>query len=109
MAAQEAMWIKGFLNYIGHTRLKAVIIYEDNQSMIDLTKNSEMYSCSKYIDVHFHWLWQIIDEDVKITWIESSNQAADELMKALPTIAYQKFIKMLYMTNKVRNESNCQD
>ena len=30
MAVQETMWIKDFLNHIDHTRLKAVIIYEDN-------------------------------------------------------------------------------
>ena len=54
MAAQKAMWIRGFFNHIGHTALKAVIIYEDNWSMIDFMKNPEVYSCSKHIDVHFH-------------------------------------------------------
>ena len=72
-------------------------------------KNSEVHSHSKHIDVCFHWLCQIIDEGVKITWIESSNQAADGLMKALPTVTYQKFIKMLCMINKVRSEPNHQD
>ena len=61
-----------------------------------------MHSYSKYIDVCFYWLCQIIDEGVRITWIESSNQAADGLMKALPAVAYQKFIEMLYMTDKVK-------
>ena len=109
MAVQEAMWIRGFLNHVSHTGLKAVTIYEDNQSTIDLIKNPEVHNCSKHIDVCFHWLRQIINEGVKITWIESSNQAANGLTKALPTVAYQKFIKMLYMTNKVRSELNCQD
>ena len=109
MAVQEAMWIRDFLNHVGHTGSKAVIIYEDNQSTIDLTKNPEMHNHSKHINIHFHWLCQIIDEGVKITWIESSNQAADGLTKALPAVVYQKFIKMLYMTDKVRNEPNRQD
>ena len=109
MAVQEAMWIRGFLNHVGHTESKAVTIYEDNWFMINFMKNSEVHSCSKHIDICFHWLQQIIDEGVKITWIESSNQTADELMKALPVIVYQKFIKMLYMTDKVRNEPNRQD
>ena len=109
MTVQEAMWIKGFLNHIGHTRLKTVTIYEDNQSTIDLTKNPEVHSCSKHIDVHFHWLHQIIDEGIKITWIESSNQAANGLTKALPAVAYQKFIEMLCMTDKVRSKPNRQD
>ena len=109
MAAQKAMWIRGFLNYISHTGSKAVTIYEDNQSMINLTKNPEVHNHSKHIDIHFHWLHQIIDEGVKITWIESSNQAADGLTKALPVVVYQKFIEMLCMTDKVRSESNHQD
>ena len=54
MAVQEIMWIKDFLNHIGHTRLKAVTIYEDNQSTIDLMKNSEVHNHSKHIDIHFH-------------------------------------------------------
>ena len=109
MTVQETMWIKNFLNHISHTELKAVIIYEDNWFMIDFMKNLKVHSCSKYINVHFHWLWQIINEGVKITWIKSSNQATNGLTKALPVIAYQKFIEMLYMTDKVRNEPNRQD
>ena len=109
MAAQEAMWIRGFLNHVGHTGSKAVTIYEDNRSMIDLMKNPEVHSRSKHIDVRFHWLRQIIDEGIRITWIESSNQAADGLMKALPAVAYQKFIEMLCMTDKVRSKPNRQD
>ena len=88
MTAQETMWIRDFLNHIDHTKSKAVIIYEDNQFTIDLTKNSEMHNCSKHIDVCFHWLHQIIDEGVRITWIKSSNQTANGLTKALPMIAY---------------------
>ena len=66
MAVQKTMWIRHFLNHVDHTTLKAITIYEDNQSMIDLTKNSEVHNYSKHIDVHFHWLCQIIDEGVKI-------------------------------------------
>ena len=54
MAVQKTIWIRGFLNHINHTTLKAVIIYKDNQSIINLTKNSEVYSYSKHIDVCFH-------------------------------------------------------
>ena len=109
MTAQEAIWIRGFFNHVDHTELKAVIIYEDNWSMIDLIKNPEVHSCSKYIDVCFHWLCQIIDEGIRITWIESSNQAVNGLMKALPVVVYQKFIEMLCMTDKVRSKPNRQD
>ena len=109
MTVQEAMWIRGFLNHISHTGLKAVTIYEDNQFMIDLTKNPEVHSHSKHIDVRFHWLCQIIDEGIRITWIESSNQAANGLTKALPAVTYQKFIEMLCMTDKVRSKPNRQD
>ena len=54
MAVQEAMWIKGFLNHVDHTELKAVIIYEDNWFTIDFMKNSEVHSYSKHINVCFH-------------------------------------------------------
>ena len=70
--------------------------------MIDFMKNPEVHSCSKHINICFHWLHQIIDEGVRITWIESSNQATNGLIKALPAVAYQKFIEMLYMTDKVK-------
>ena len=109
MAVQKIMWIRGFLNYINHTELKTITIYKDNWSIIDLMKNSKMHNHSKHIDVHFHWLCQIIDEDIKITWIKSSNQTADGLTKALPVVVYQKFIEMLYMTHKIRSELNHQD
>ena len=73
MTAQKIMWIKSFLNHISYIRSKTVIMYENNQSTIDFTKNSEMHSYSKHINIHFHWFHQIIDEGIKITWIESSN------------------------------------
>ena len=97
-AVQEAVWFKDFLNHVNHI-IELIMIYENNCSAIALTKNPEIHSQSKHIDVCFHWLCQIINEGIDITWIEDSNQAADDFTKVLNANCFERFIIMLCMIN----------
>ena len=97
--AQETLWLKNFFNHLNHI-INSITVYENNCSAIDLTKNPEIHSQSKHIDMCFHWLCQAADKNIHVKWIESSKQTADEFTKPLLVIVYECFIVMLNISDK---------
>lgn len=61
-AAQEAVWVKRFINKM---QLEAVIdltLYENIEMSITLTKNAKSQYRTKYINVQHHYIWELINE-----------------------------------------------
>ena len=98
LTAQKAVWLKEFLNHVNYIT-ELIMIYKNNHFAITLAKNSEIHSWSKHINVCFHWLHQVINEDINIIWIEDNNQTADDFTKVLNINCFERFIIMLCMIN----------
>ena len=57
----------------------------DNQSAINLAKNAEYHKRSKHIDVRFHFIRDVVNQNkICIQYVKSKDQKADILRKALP-------------------------
>ena len=50
-----------FLHELGHEQEK-YILYCDSQSAIHLSKNSGFHSRFKHIDVHYHWIRNVLNK-----------------------------------------------
>ena len=58
-----------------------------------------MHKRSKHIDVHYHFVWDKVDEDkVTISYIPSEENIADIFTKSLPKPKFISFCSQLLCT-----------
>ena len=60
-AIKEAIWLQGLVADLGVIQEKTV--YCDSQSAIHLAKNQVHHSRTKHIDVCFHFIREILEEE----------------------------------------------
>jgi hypothetical protein len=63
-ATTEAIWLQNILTELGITFQKPSIIYCDNQSAIQISKNLVHHQRTKHIEIHMHFLRELIQEQV---------------------------------------------
>jgi hypothetical protein len=77
---------------------KAIKIYVDNKSAIELANNHIYHERSKHIDERFHFIREHVKNDnMEMTHVASSDQVANMFTKSLPTELFNKFKKLLEM------------
>ncbi|CAL2254325.1 unnamed protein product [Prunus armeniaca] len=60
------------------------LIYSDNTSAIDISKNPVQHSRTKYIDIMHHFIIDIVEGNIlTLEFVPSEKQLADILTKAL--------------------------
>lgn len=71
----------------------------DNSSTIQLSKNPVFHGRSKHIDIRFHFLRDLVkDEVVKLSYCNSQVQVADIMTKPLKLEQFLRLRSMLGMT-----------
>jgi hypothetical protein len=101
-AGKEAVWIQNLLQHVGRKEYagetQAILLYGDNQGAIRLAANPEFHARSKHIDVQYHYIRELVENDtVKLEYIQTSEMAADCLTKPLKRVQHQVNLKMLGM------------
>ena len=84
-ATQEALWIRQLMTELkGQPPEKATLIFEDNQSVIAMTKNPQYHGRSKHMSIKFHFIRdQVSKGSVQVIYCPSSDILADTLTKGL--------------------------
>lgn len=83
-AINETKWITGLLDEIGLKTDEAPLIYGDNQSAQELSKNDIKSERTKHIDIKYHFIQDEVNSGrVRLQWIPTTQQLADILTKAL--------------------------
>jgi len=83
-AMKEALWIRLFLTIHRLPILQLFPLLCDNQSAIALVESEAVSSCSKHIDVHYHFIRDhISDGSFQTTWIPTSDMTANIFTKPL--------------------------
>ena len=60
------------------------MLFCDNQSAIHLSKNASFHSRSKYIDVRYHWIRDVLNsKQMKLEKVHTNNSSADMLTKVV--------------------------
>ena len=62
-AGKKMLWMKRFLQDLG-LKQDEYVVNCDSQSALDLSKNSMYHSQKKHIDVRYHWLRLIVDQQL---------------------------------------------
>ena len=64
---------------------KPVILYCDNTSAINISKNLVMHAKTKHIAIKYHYVRELVeDKQVKMDYINSKEQIVDIFTKPLP-------------------------
>jgi hypothetical protein len=82
-AAKKGIWLKNLLVDLQHPQ-ETVILHEDNQACIALSKNPQDHSRTKHIQVCFHYLRdQVRNQEFSLRYIPTKYQLADLTTKGL--------------------------
>ena len=67
-----------------------VILYCDNTSAINISKNPVMHTKTKHIAIKYHYLRELVqDKEVKMEYVNTKEKIADIFTKLLPKDAYE--------------------
>ena len=69
-AVKEAIWLHGLLKELGVGQ-KQLDVYSDSQSAIHLSKNQVFHSRTNQIDVCYHFVREILEEEILLQKIDT--------------------------------------
>ena len=71
-------------------RTEPVILYCDNTSAINISKNPMMHAKKKHIVIKYHYVRELVeDKEVKMEYVNLKEQIADIFTKPLPKDAFE--------------------
>ena len=84
-AAQEAVHLKGlFLELVSEVIDTPVVIYEDNMSTIQVSKNPVLHERQKHVEVKYHYVRECVAElRIQVRYLGTRLMIADLLTKAV--------------------------
>ena len=70
---------------------KTTVLREDNQGAIAIARNPVSHSCTKHIDIKYHYICEAIQsEDIDLEYCPTEMMVADILTKPLPRERFEK-------------------
>ncbi|XP_046145531.1 secreted RxLR effector protein 161-like [Osmia bicornis bicornis] len=94
-ATQEGLWIHRLLKDFAEETQEKIIIYEDNQSCLNLVYNNKFSNRTKHIDTKFHFMKDLKEQGiVDYRYCPTDQMPADMLTKPLGRV------KLKYMSEK---------
>ena len=79
--AQEALWFNELLKELGYPQ-ETVVIYEDNEACINLSKNPQEYKRTRHIQVKYHFIRSLVQQNkIKLEYCNTKKQLADIFTK----------------------------
>jgi len=98
-AVKEAIWLYGLLKDLGVGQ-KQLEVFSDSQSAIHLAKNQVFHARTKHIDVRYHFVREILEEEeILLEKIHTIENPADMLTKV---VTRTKFEHCLDLVNIVK-------
>ena len=94
-AAQEAIWLQHLVGDLGNKPVDPMVLYEDNQSAICMSKNPQFHGRAKHIGIKFHYIREQVERGaVALKYCPSNDMIADMLTKGLARDQFYKLRKM---------------
>jgi hypothetical protein len=99
LAIQEGKWVHRLLCEIlvaAGVETPKLVIFEDNQSCIKMTKNPVNHGRAKHIDIKYHHIRdEVKSGEVEVEYCSTSTMLADLLTKGLPGPRHQELTRDL--------------
>ncbi|GAB9477685.1 Integrase catalytic core protein, partial [Globisporangium polare] len=106
LAIQEGKWVHRLLCEIlaaAGAEAPKLVIFEDNQSCIKVTKNPVSHGRAKHIDIKYHHIHdEVKSSEVEVEYCSTSTMLADLLAKAFPDQRTKSARRYSDVTNSVR-------
>ncbi|KAJ0509944.1 putative RNA-directed DNA polymerase [Helianthus annuus] len=94
--ACHCVWLKGLLQEMSNKLIGTVEVKCDNNSTIKLSKNPVMHRRTKHIDVRFHYLRDLVNqEQVQLVFCPTGDQVADVMTKPVKLEVFEKMRKLM--------------
>jgi hypothetical protein len=95
-ASQESLWLRQILSEFGFKQQHLTILWCDNQSAIKLAKDPSSTSASKNIEIHMHFIINLIhDQVIEVLFFPTEDQVVDIFTKSLTEVKFSKLRSML--------------
>lgn len=92
---QEGLWLGKIINDL-HVNLNVFNVFEDNQGCINIIKNPGNNKRVKHIDIKYRFICdKVTSKELNLMYIDSKNQTADILTKALSKDSFIKLRNLL--------------
>jgi len=100
-AAQEAIWLRQFLDQLGYRQKNPTQLLGDNQGAIALAKNPGNHPRTKHIQLRYHFIrFAITDGQILLDYVPTGDMAADGLTKGLTGDQHKRFLSLLGLKNR---------
>nr|XP_027097546.1 uncharacterized protein LOC113717094 [Coffea arabica] len=97
-SATQALWLRRILRFLQHKQDGPAKIFCNSMSAIEFTKNPVFHGRSKHIDIKYHFIRELVQEqEIVIDYCRSEDQVANILTKPLKLEMFMKLKKMLGM------------
>jgi hypothetical protein len=89
-ATRETVWFRRLLTDLGFPVSGPSIMWQDNQSTIQMVDGHRNFQSSKHINPKFHYTGEQVEAgEVRLAYLSSAEMIADILTKPLPTEAFK--------------------
>ena len=70
--AKEALWLENFVNKVTGIMTKPLTVMCNNQGAMLLVKDNKFHSCTKYINLRYHFICEAVDKGkIELKYIPS--------------------------------------
>lgn len=91
-ASKEALWLRSFISEVFGDDLGPTTLFSDNQSAIALSKDHQYHTCTKHIDIQYHFIRYIIENgSMRLIYCPTEDMVADTLTKPLASVKAKHF------------------
>jgi hypothetical protein len=91
LAGQEIVWLRQLLEDMHELYTQSTTIYEDNQGCIKLANNEKTSSRTKHIDVRYHYLRDLVENNIiAFEYCETMEMVADAMTKPLARLKLEE-------------------
>ena len=84
-AVKECIWLRCLIGEIFPHLIDQTTLFCDNQAMLRLAMDDNYHTCTKHIDICFHFIHQTVEDgSINLIYCSTDDMTADILTKALP-------------------------
>ncbi|CAL1358977.1 unnamed protein product [Linum trigynum] len=106
--SSELVWLHRLLKELGVDCRVPMRIYGDNTSAIQIAVNPVMHDRTKHIEVHVHYIRQLVAEGlIQVGYLSTEDQTADLLTKAVASSRHWYLSSKLMLRTAHQFEGGC--
>lgn len=94
-AFKEAIWLHGLVGDLGISQ-KDIVVLCDSHNAIYLAENQVYHARTEHIDVRYHFVKDIIDDEIVFLWkINTKDNLVDMLTKVVTSIKFKHCLNLV--------------